>query len=401
MLKTAHVKGLFIALIAFLMVTPLFAQNYTVEETKSIEKSRKLHEKGKYDKAIATINKVLFAHVHDPELWKYRVLYEKSRYDAQWEKDLNAILKEINKKGTATIDPEKMKSFQYRDEMLFACYGATLYAPDQDLAGLLLHEAYVEPSVDTAVSDQAKEYLNKGFEAQNEKSYSEAVRQFEKAYKEDTTYYNAASNIAYTYYLDKQYDKAIVWFRKAIRMQPDMFEPHFYLLEIYMTQEDWQNAYDACIDGMIQYPFTGYFTKMETICEKLNKTFKLHWMERDYFPNMMNVKNQEQATEQPWSFYTGAKERIADYCNEDGVIKKSNTLTESKYLEVYSWEYMLKKSDTDEKEIGFARKMQEQGYLDCYAMLSMFHITFWEQYVHFRENNRERLRTYITTQLVR
>lgn len=394
-------QALFIVLISFLVATPLSAQNYTVAETKAVEKSKQLHTKGKYDKAISTLNKVLFAHVHDAELWQYRVLYEKSRYDAEWDKDYAAIIKQINKSGTATVDPAKMKSFQYRDEMLYACYGATLYAPRQDLAGLLLHEAYVEPSVDTAVSDEAKAFLNKGYQAQADKSNPEAIRQFEKAYKEDTTYYTAASNIAYVYYLEENYDKAIDWCKKSIRMQPEMFEPRYYLLDIYMKQKDWSKAYDACIEGIIQYPFTGYFTKLEEICEKQNKTFKLHWMERTYYPNMMSVSNQEQATQQPWSFYTGAKERIAEVCNEEGIIKRSTTLTEQKYLEVYSWEYMLKKSDADEKEIGFARTMQEQGYLDCYSMISMFHITFWEQYVHFRENNRERMRTYIETQLVR
>ena len=394
-------RGIFIALIFFLAATPLLSQNYTVAETKAFEKSKQLHEKGKYDKAISTLNKVLFAHVHDAELWQYRVLYEKSRYDAEWDKDYATIIKQINKSGTATIDPEKMKSFAYRDEMLYACYGATLYAPNQDLAGLLLHEAYVEPSVDTAVSDDAKAFVTKGYQAQAEKSYPEASRQFEKAYKLDTTYYTAASNAGYAYYLNEDYDKAIVWFSKAIRMQPEMFEPRYYLLDIYMKQKDWQKAYDACVEGIIQYPFTGYFTKLEEICGKLDKTFKLHWMERDYFPNIMNIKDQQQATEQPWSFYTGAKERIAEVCDENGMIKRSTTLTEQKYLEVYSWEYMLKKSDSDEKEIGFARKMQEQGYLDCYAMISMFHITFWEQYADFRDKNRERMRTYINTQLVR
>ena len=64
---------------------------------------------------------------------------------------------------------------------------------------------------------------------------------------------------------------------------------------------------------------------------------------------------------------------------------------------------MLKKSDTDEKEFGFARKMQDAGYLDCFAMVSMFHISFWDQYKAFRDadGNRARIKTYIETYLIK
>lgn len=401
MLNSFSVKAFVIAFATLLFLSPLSAQSYTVAETKAFEKSKSLYDKKKYDKAIETLNKVLFAHVHDEQLWQYRVLYEKTRYDQAWEKDLEYIIKKASNPNGATIQLDKLESLKYRDEMLFACYGATLYAPHQDLASLLLHENYNEPSVDTLVGDQAKEYLNKGIDAQNRNDNAEAIRYFEKAFREDTTYFTAASDLAYAYYKDEKFEKAIEWFTRASRLQPEMLEPRFYIIEIYMDQKDWQKAYTACLDAMIEYPFTGYFTRMETICGKLDKTFSLHWMERDYFPAVVSIQNQEQATSQPWSFYTGAKDKLAAYCDEQGIVKKSNSVTDSKYLEVYSWEYMLKKSDDDTKEIGFARRMQEQGYLDCFSMFSMYHITFSEQYHHFRDSNRSRLRTYIETVLIK
>lgn len=401
MMNSFSVKGLVIAFAVFLSAAALQAQNYTVAETKAFEKSKSLFEKKKFDKAIESLNKVLYAHVHDEQLWQYRVLYEKTRYDDAFEKDLMYIVKKASKPGGATIDVNKLQSLKYRDELYFACYGATLYAPHQDLASLLLHQNYNEPEVDTLVGDEAKDYRSKGLAAQSENNSSEAIRYFEKAFRQDSTYYTVAKDLGYAYYKDEKYEKALEWFRRASRLQPEMFEPRFYIVEIYMDQKDWDNAYTACIDAMIQYPFTGYFTRMEKICEKKNKTFSLHWMERDYFPAVVTIQNQEQAPTQPWSFYTGAKDKMSSYCNDAGVITKSNTFTEAKYLEVYSWEYMLKKSDDDTKEMGFARRMQEQGYLDCFAMFSMYHITFSEQYIHFRDNNRERLKSYIETQLVR
>jgi tetratricopeptide (TPR) repeat protein len=399
MSQSFAVRSLLFAFAVFLLAAPLRAQNYTVAETKAFEKSKSLYEKKKFDKAISTLNKVLYAHVHDEQLWQYRVLYEKARYDEAWEKDLAYIIKKANS-SNGTIDANKLSSLRLHDELMFACYGATLYAPHQDLASLMLHETYIEPAVDTLITDDVKAIFNKGVQAQNDKDNKEAIRQFEKAFRMDSTYYSAAENLAYAYYQDDRFEEAIKWFRIASRLQPEMLEPKFYIVEIYSDQKQWENAYDACLDAMIQYPFTGYFTRMERICEKLNKTFKIHWMERDHFPNMANVTSQIEVTEQPWSFYIGAKDKFVSYCDESGVVTKTNSVSDAKYLEVYSWQYMLKKSDDDSKEIGFARRMQELGYLDCFTMFSMYHICVKDQYRHFRDSNRAHLKDYIETQLI-
>jgi tetratricopeptide (TPR) repeat protein len=402
MMKFFAVRGLLLSMAALLTVATLRAQNYTVAETKAFEKSKTYYDKQKYDKAITTLNKVLYAHVHDEQLWQYRVLYEKARYDDAFAADIRYISKEMSKNPDgAVIQQEKLQSPKFQDEMLFACYGATLYAPHQDLASLMLHKHYIEPAVDTLINKEAEALFNDALVAQNEKNNSEAIRLFEKAYRADTTYYSAAANLGYAYYQDDKFEKAVEWFRIATRLQPEMLEPRFYTVEIYIDQKNWQKAYDACLDAMIQYPFTGYTTRMERICENLDKTYKSHWMERVDFPSVITIQNQTEATGEPWKFYSAAKEKILGYCGEDGVVKKSNTLTEAKYLEVYSWEYMLKKSDYSDKEFGFARRCQEQGYLDCFALFSMYHITFREQYHHFRDNNREKLKGYIESQLVR
>ena len=401
MLKTSSWKGLIIALVAFLITAPVFAQNYTAAETKSVEKSKALYNKGKYDKAITTINKVLMAHIHDVELWNLRVVYENTRYNEQYNKDISAIIKKMNSKGTVMVDFGKLKSTEYKSELIVACYMATLYAEKQVLASALLHDMVIEPSVDTSIGDEARDYRIKGDEEYNLENYSAAIRQYEKALGEDSSYYKATYSMAFAYYKQDKYEQAAKWFQKSINLQPEMLNPRYFLVETYIKNKEWQAAYDACVNGLIQYPYLGYLDQMEKICDKLDKTFKLHWMERDQMPSMITISNQSGSTEEPWSFYTSAKEKIADYCNDEGIIKKSQSLTEQKYLETYSWEYMLKKSETDEKEFGFARKMQEQGYLDCFTLFSMFHISVWDQYQHLRDNNRAHLKSYIETQLVK
>lgn len=403
MTQNTLLKGALTALVAFLMTASAFAQNYTAAETKSIEKSKALYNKGKYDKAVSTITKVQMSHIYDEELWQFRILYENTRYTTQLSKDISAIIKKAGKNGTVNVDFDKLKSTQYRSELLVACYMATNYADHQVLASSVLHDMIIEPSVDTAISDEAREYRSKGDDEYANKNYSAAIRQYQKALDENANYYGATFDIAYSYYKDEKFDKAAQWFQKAIDLQPEMLNPRYYLIESLKEDKKWDEVYTACIEAMIQYPFVDYFTTLETACDKKMKTFKRHWMSRDYFPNMMSVASQSAPDKEPWTFYRNAKDKIYDYCNDDGVITKSQTLTESKYLEVYSWEYMLKKSDTDEKEFGFARKMQDAGYLDCFAMVSMFHISFWDQYKAFRDadGNRARIKTYIETYLIK
>lgn len=400
MIKTSPWKGLF-TLIAFLMVVPAFSQAYTSAETKSIEKSKTFYKNEKYDKAVSTITKVQNAHPHDAELWQLRVQYEYTRYQVQYYEDILAILKKAQKKGTVEVDFNALKSSQYEMELVSACYLATLYAPNQDLASSVIHDQFIKPSADTSISDEAKDLKSTGDEEYTNGNYSSAIRKYEKAIGEDSNYYGATYKMAFAYYKDEKYDKAETWFMRAIKLQPEMLDPRYYLVECYIEEKNWDMAYSACIDGMIQYPFSGYFTQMDKICDKKDKTFKLHWMERDYSPNMLNLTSQSSITDEPWSHYRSAKEKIADYCNDEGIIKKSQTITDQKYLESYSWELMLKKTETEDHEFGFARKQQEQGYLDCFSFFSMFHIAFWDQYAHFRDANHDRLKAYIETQLIK
>ncbi len=396
--KNLPMKCLLSLLVALLFSIPVLAQQYSSSETKSIEKAKSLYAKGKYDKSIATLKKVQAVHFYDNDLWEMRCVIEQDRYSAQLLTDFLAILK----KGSADFDFDKLKSTQYHQEMVNACSIATLVCGKQETASKVLHEQFIEPSgVDSAVSDEAKEELNKGSDDYTNSNYPDAIRAYQKALKLDSNYYYANYKIGLCYYFDEKYEKAVPYFRKAISIEPKMLDPRQHLVTSLMKTKNWQDAYEACVDGIIAYPDIRFFTKMEEIADKLGKTFNRHWMSRDYLPSMLTSTTQDPITAEPWSYYREAKNKISDYCNDEGIVKKKLEFTEQKYLEAYSWEYMLKKSDTEDGEFGFARKMQTAGYLDCYAMVSMYHIAFSEQYEDFASKNADRIRKYIGTYLVK
>lgn len=399
MTQNATRKCLLSLVVAFIFSISAFAQ-YSASEIKTIEKAKAYYNKGKYDKAIESIKKVQATHFYDNDLWELRCAYEYDRYQAQLVADITNILKKAAK-GSTQFDLDKLKSTQYRSEMVGACSMSTLICPKQELASLILHEQFIEPSVDTAVSDEAKEAYNKASDDYTSGSYSAAIRSYEKAVKIDSNYYGATYRIAMCYYKDEKYEKAIPYFKKAIRIEPRMLDTHQNLVDAYMKMKSWQEAYNACVEGIIIYPDVRYFVKMEEICDKLGKTFNRHWMGREYIPSMINSTSQSTIAEEPWSYYRQAKGKISEYCNDDGIVTKKIEFTEQKYLESYSWEFMLKKTDSDEKEFGFARTVQKDGYLDCFTMVSMYHIAFAAQYEDFSKKNADRIRTYINTYLVK
>lgn len=400
MIKNATGKCLHAIIAAFIFLIPVRAQNYSPAEVKLIEKSESYYQAGKYDKSIAALQKVQAAHFYDNALWERRCAYEYDRYQFQLITDVTNILKKAAK-GTTNFDFDKLKSTGYRTEMVTACSMATLVCPKQETASWVLHEQFIEPSVDTAVSEAAKEQYNSASDDYISANYTAALRAYEKALKLDSTYYNATYKIAMCYFKDEKYEKAIPYFQKAIKLEPTMLDPRQNLVNAYMKQNRWQEAYNTCVDGIVVYPDVRYFTKMEEICEKLGKTFNRHWIPRDYAPNMINSTTQSTIAEDPWSFYRDAKNKLSDYCSKEGIVKKKIEFTGQKYLEPYSWEFMLKKTKPEDTQFDFAREMQAAGYLDCFAMVSMYHIAFSEQYEDFSKHNADRIRTYINTYLVK
>jgi tetratricopeptide (TPR) repeat protein len=394
------IKKLFVLLAGLFIVAGVSAQS--AADVKKIEKSKEYFQKGKYDKAVSTIAKVQAnpSYNYDNDIWNLRVIYEYYLYKTQLSKDMSDLVRKAQSSKTYTVNVNNLKFIEYMNQMLNQCKWATVACEKQSLASGILFDELVAEKVDTAVSEDAKKAYNQGDEEYNQENYSASIKQYQKAIREDSTYYNATLSIGMAYRKMEEWEKALPWYIKAKKMQPQLLKPHMDLIDCYMKLKRWDEAYEACIDGIICYPSNSLFESLTEICEKKGKSFNRHWMSRNILPNRMNTE-QDQPQSETWQFYRSAKNKIADNCDDKGVITSSTELTTQKYMEVYSWEYMMMKDDTDEKEFGFARRMEKEGFLDCFVFVSMYHINFREQYIDFSKNNADRIRTYINTYLVK
>jgi tetratricopeptide (TPR) repeat protein len=227
------------------------------------------------------------------------------------------------------------------------------------------------------------------FQKQN---YTEAIAHYQKAIDLDSVFYKAILYIGDAYYSKQDYTVATQYFRKAIELRPELLDPRKYLVDALCQMKAFQEAETEVIDALIVYPDVGLFLKLQEVAKARNKHFERHWMERGVFPNTVGDQPLNEKGDRDWMEYINGFSLIEKYCNKDGIIIQKNELTKSHYAEVFSWEYMLKKTAPD--KFLFARKMQQAGYLDCYVMLSEYHFDFNAQYQHFAKHNKDRLRSY-------
>lgn len=402
-----HKKPRLIAAALFLGAgLSLHAQDLPLKksEVKAVQKSKKYYQKDQYDKAISTLNKVLMKHDHDADLWTLMVAYELNRYSWQKQQEQSEMMAQLMKSLTSgkknlTINVDG-KSTLYYSDFISTCRMATLKSDGQQSASMYLRYQFVDEPVDTAVKKEAKDKFEDAEKAFQDKDFPQAIRLYNEALTLDTSYYQASLYIGDSYWNDNQPEKAMDYFHRAINRRPNRLEPRKYLVDALENLNRWDEAYKECVSAITVHPDVGMFDRLNRITTKQSKTFTRHWMPRDYYPNLAG-KDQDAISNDPWKLYREAKEKISGYCDENGVITKTNSLTSQKYMEAYCWEYMLKNSTSKEGEFDFARKMMNAGYLDCYVFVSMYHISLNKQYEDFSKNNASRIKEYFDTYLVK
>ncbi|MEW6468248.1 MAG: hypothetical protein AB1458_04950 [Bacteroidota bacterium] len=407
------------AALLFVLVTCLSAtaqqqDNFTSKEVKTYKKSVKYFEKAQkaegdkaytyYNKAISTLKPVLDAHPKNEQLWDVMVEYYYYRYST--EENMVEFLRAFQKYGVKNaktaeekaiyqnmkIDTTKM--YEYKVSLLDMCRQATFNCEKPEYASIYIRLLSIEPKYRPEISDEAQEKFSEAGKEYRSKNYLGAVKLYKEAYKLDSTYYRAVLYIGQSYANNTDYDNAIPWLEKAITMMPEKLEGRKYLVDVYMEQRKDQKAYDECINAILVHPDIGMFIRLETIAKRLGKEYNRRWITRDFEPN----KSLQVPADSPWKYYYEAKKNIAPYCDASGVIVKENSLTKQKYMEAYCWEYMLQ--NTSDTRFSFAKKMMDAGFLDCYVLVSMYHVNVNDQFIDFAKNDADKIRKYISTYMM-
>lgn len=395
----------------------VFSQSNPID--KKMEKVYNLVEKGKYKDASEQLEKLLEDYPEFGKGWDYLSKLRYKEYTDAKKTDLifsgNVKVTTKDKDGKekpaesdsmsnalmtllTNYSPSKIAYSKY----LYSMRQGLLTSDDAYLSSAIIRNIFVDPETDTAVSKKALKFFNEAEEEFAKKNYDNAAKIYKRAIEEQPDFFKASLYMGDCFYFTENYTSASEVFRTAVATFPNLLEPRKYLIDSYAKQRLYDKCMAECIQAMLIYPDLSVAVKLEDAVYYQNKKMSIKWTPRKVFPNQipdsskvtLNLYKPEKApkVKEPWTYYQKAFDNIKPFCNLKGIITKPNSLTTGKYLEVYSWEEMLKNSQ--DPSLDQARKMQDDGYLDCYVLITCFHFDVYDQYLDFVSKRKDKVLDY-------
>lgn len=408
-----------LTLITLLFSITVFGQSNPMD--KKMQKAYSYLREKKYDAADEYLEKLLKEDPHYGEGWDLLVelrykLYEDAKATdpgmsfkvSMKDKDGNEIKDDaLLAKNDSLMDMlmkamEQIKpSAKAYNKFLYTARKATLYAPDAAKASQYLRILHVDGEVDTNVSKKALKYYEDAEKEFMSKNYNKAAMLYKRALEEQKDFYKASLYMGDCFYFTENYTEAIGSFRNASERFPNLIEPRKYLIDAYAKLDMHEKVLTECINAYCVYPDYNVTRRFEDALYMTHKKLDIKPVQRGVLPNRIKdttIDNKyaypEADEEQPqgiWKYYADATGSAERYYNTKGILKTKGEAN-TPYLEVYSWEQMLKNSN--DPELDEARRMQKDGYLDCYVLVSNYHFDIYDQYSDFVKKNKDKVIQY-------
>lgn len=379
---------------------------------KKLQKAQEMVDNDKLDDAEKYMEKVLDENPDWADGWDALASVRYMQYKNAKPLQINLTTKDSTGKDVQATDTLSQKLMAMLNKLslpkiayskyVYTLRKATCMSRDAVRSSMTLRRLYVDVDVDSNVSKKALKYFNEAETEFSDKNYSKAATLYKRATEEQPNFYKAQMYLGDCHYAMKNYTEAIVAFRSARERFPYLLEPCKYLTDALAKLGQYDKSYEEAVRSTTIYPDCSMFMKLDDAAYLMGKKVDIQWTQRDVLPNRIRDTSKEDintyndrdsaADGSPWKYYQEAFTRVSPYCNEKGIITKSNGVTNGRYLELYSWEEMLKKSN--DPKLNEARRMQKQNYLDCYVFITCFHYDFYDQYIDFVAHNRDKVTKY-------
>lgn len=406
-----------------LLITALFTSLFRVSLAqtdkldKKLDKANDLINQDKMDDADKYLQKLVTKHPEYGKGWDLLAEVRYKEYDESKQSDnvfSNVVVTTTSKNGKDTVKNDtlatKLMSLLSQikpskiafNKFLYTVREGTLMSNEAFFCNFYLRHYYVDIDIDSNIGGKALDYFNQAEAAFSSRDYDKAATLYKQALSVQPNYYKANMYLGDAYYFSGLYPKAQKIFEGCVTKYPFLLEPRKYLIDDYAKQGFYSKAYTASVDAMAVYPDLTVVEKLNDAATLINKKVNITWTPRPIFPIQIitdtNVDLNGYAPDKPlvakgpWKYYVAALDKIKSYCNDKGIIVKSNSLTQSHYMEVYAWEEMLKNSN--DRSLDEARQMQKDGFLDCYVLVTCFHQDFYNQYKDFASKNQAKISQY-------
>ena len=397
--RTVTWKNLMLMSLLFI-TSPAFSQTQAemLKDEKMVDKCWKVYNKKSRSKGVEKLEKYMDGQVFNSN-YAYNSIVEMKYKTYKTLMDLFEDEDAINVLVDGESSDSINDSFQtelmdiFRSNFVNVCRESTLRATSS-YGDKYLNRVMIDFKPDSLVGEKAKSYFDEGKQFFVDDDYELADMNFRKSIVEEPTYYDAHLYIGFNFWLQEKYDSALVYFSAGKELQPNLLTIRLYVIDALIEQGLFYRAKKECLEALTVYP--GYHVKvtLNSILAKENKVLEQHRILRTFYPNDISNDDQPSLEGLPlWEDYRAAKEDVRKYCNDDGIIEPNGEFTD-RYLEVYSYRKMLEAHPNDlSSDLHFADKMREEGFLEPYVLVCLFHYDIYEQFKDYMSDEANRVKT--------
>lgn len=345
---------------------------------KKNKKKRAKDEDSSITEAVVTIDPTLVSNDEDS-----------NPIDEQKEKETKALREKLKHLEELAQIPYE----SYKQELINNARLATRILPNADSASFYLRKLLVDTiDANAQLPEDAQHFFEDAMDDYRQRDVIKAARNIEKALRIAPNYYEANLILGELYQIMNNDTGAIRVYKKSIELQPLRPEAWGELSTLYYNKGMYIEASTAVIEGIMVYPHAHYFELLRKILLKTGRVFNSQWLKREVYPASTATYEEIIVNDKsPWWHYQAAEQEVHSYFDTIGLVKP-NEKTRERYLEVYCWKKML--NNSSKKYFGFARAMEQLGYLDCYVLISLFHQDLYGQFSDFSINQFEKIKDY-------
>lgn len=282
----------------------------------------------------------------------------------------------------------------YLYDMLENARKATRLFQDADSSSVYLRQYLIDTvNVNAEVKKEAWDEYLIALEDYYAKEIPAAASHLEKALLLDEIFYSAHLKMGDVYYLMNKDSMAVVEYKYASVLEPTNPTPLEKLSAMFYNKGQFEESAAFAIEAIMKYPHAHLFKVLGKILEKTGRELNTQWIKREVYPLKTKNINEEIVVDDksPWWHYQSVKQDVFNFYDTSGVVVP-NEKTQERYLEVYAWKKML--NNTSPKHFQFARAMEKMGYLDCYVLISLFHIDLYSQFIDIVKTHPEKVKKY-------
>ncbi len=409
--KTSFMRNFLLkALFVTAFILPLFAIAQLPEKAlKKIDEAKEKFNNDEYDKSEKILTKLTKEYAWSGHIWDdlaktHWAIWEQKKQSDQLLGSLNISIQDKNgkekpggdslSKALSDLLKESAATKLAFKTFMNTCREGTLKSAAAANCSIYLRMNLIDEKADTDISDSAKREFNKAETQFGKKEYAKAIEYYLKALAIEPKYFKARLYLGDSYYASAQYATANKYYKEATEFKPKSCEAWKFLTDGLYYVGNYDEAMKAATEGVLLYPDINMFQKIEKIQKRKGKKFDRQWIERKMYPKMDKENLEQKVSDKDWKVYADALKEIKPYCNDLGIVTKSNSLTKGIYADVYAFEKMVNQSQTP--EFDFAKQMMLKGNFDCYVLFSLYHYDLNGQYQNFKALNKDKLKEYIT-----